>query len=293
MAAALMALVLAGFSPLGVNDVSAGGAPGPGSFIATLAVNFCFVLIALFKGKVRLSMIGTFVPFVALFGAIRLARPGSPWARRFYRHRPRASARAGLRAYRHDRRWSRPRRAFRTGSAARPTGFRCAGPDPPAAAPLAPRAPGEPAEHGHRDERRDVLLAREVVLQDHLDGHRPATTAPAVSTPGSASTRTPRGATTAAEGPVSTIAAAEAGSPRTLSGPMRDGDARVQGAGQRRRVGDEQRPAPADADLRDAEDEQDLGERAPDRQVEGRARRARRGCAGARATAGTRPSPTR
>ncbi|MER0445204.1 hypothetical protein ABR738_11605 [Streptomyces sp. Edi4] len=112
LAAALMALVLAGFSPLGVNDVSPGERQDRSSFITTIAVNFCFVVIALFKGKVRLAMIGTFVPFVALFGAIRLARPGSPWARRLYRRRPRARARATLRAYHHDRRWSAPRRRF-------------------------------------------------------------------------------------------------------------------------------------------------------------------------------------
>ncbi|MEU3369797.1 hypothetical protein ACFYM2_26795 [Streptomyces sp. NPDC006711] len=112
LAAALMALVLAGFSPLGVNDVSAGERQDRSSFITTIAVNFCFVVIALLKGKVRLAMIGTFVPFVALFGAIRLARPGSPWARRLYRRRPRARARATLRAYHHDRRWSAPRRRF-------------------------------------------------------------------------------------------------------------------------------------------------------------------------------------
>jgi hypothetical protein len=52
------------------------------------------------------------VPFVALFGAVRLARPGSPWARRFYRKRPKARARARLRSFRHARRWDRPRRKF-------------------------------------------------------------------------------------------------------------------------------------------------------------------------------------
>ncbi|EMF00398.1 integral membrane protein [Streptomyces mobaraensis NBRC 13819 = DSM 40847] len=35
-----------------------------------------------------------------------MARPGSPWARRFYRNRPRARRRARVRAYRHDARWN-------------------------------------------------------------------------------------------------------------------------------------------------------------------------------------------
>jgi hypothetical protein len=52
------------------------------------------------------------IPVVAVVGSLRLARPGSLWARRFYRRRPRARARAVLRAYHHDRRWSGPRRAL-------------------------------------------------------------------------------------------------------------------------------------------------------------------------------------
>lgn len=60
------------------------------------------------------------VPVVALIGAVRLARPGSPWARRFYARRPRARARARLRAYHHDRRWSGPRRAVQDWIGGRP-----------------------------------------------------------------------------------------------------------------------------------------------------------------------------
>ena len=48
----------------------------------------------------------------ALIGALRLARPASLWARRFYRRRHRARARAVLRAYHHDVRWVGPRRRF-------------------------------------------------------------------------------------------------------------------------------------------------------------------------------------
>jgi hypothetical protein len=64
------------------------------------------------KGKVRMAIFSVIVPLVGLVGLIRLARPGSLWARHFYRHRPRARAKAALRAYRHDRRWARPRRAL-------------------------------------------------------------------------------------------------------------------------------------------------------------------------------------
>jgi hypothetical protein len=110
LTAALVGLVLAGFVPFGVNDLSEEELQDRGSFISTVAVNFVFSLLALSKGKARMAVFGAIVPLVALVGAIRLARPGSPWAKRFYRRRPRARARSRLRAYRHDRRWVGPRR---------------------------------------------------------------------------------------------------------------------------------------------------------------------------------------
>ncbi|MEU6912224.1 hypothetical protein [Streptomyces olindensis] len=112
LTAALVGLLLIGFSPLGVNDLSEDQQQNRAAVIANVVVNFAFALIALFKGKVRLAVLGVIVPLVALVAAVRLARPGSPWAKRFYRRRPRARARSGLRAYHHDRRWAGPRRAF-------------------------------------------------------------------------------------------------------------------------------------------------------------------------------------
>jgi len=110
--AALVGLVLAGFLPFGVNDLSAEELHDRGGVILSVGVNFVFALVALGKGKGRTAVFGVIVPLVALVGAIRLARPGSPWAKRFYRRRPRARARSSLRAYHHDRRWARPRRWF-------------------------------------------------------------------------------------------------------------------------------------------------------------------------------------
>jgi len=112
LTAALVLLVLAGFSPFGVSELSGEEQQNRLGFVLALLVNFCFVLIALFKGKARMAVLGTLVPFVALVGAVRLARPASPWARRFYRDRHRTRARALLRAYHHDVRWAGPRRRF-------------------------------------------------------------------------------------------------------------------------------------------------------------------------------------
>lgn len=118
--AALVGLLLAGFAPFGVNDLSQEELQDRGTVILTIAGNFVCALVALSKGKLRTALFGAIVPVVALVGAIRLARPASPWARRFYRNRPRARARATLRAYRHDRRWAGPSRAFQNWIAGKP-----------------------------------------------------------------------------------------------------------------------------------------------------------------------------
>ncbi|MFJ6751984.1 MULTISPECIES: hypothetical protein [unclassified Streptomyces] len=107
---ALVALILGGFLPFGVNELTANESHDRFQVVRTVGINFLFAVIALTKGKGRIAVIGVFIPFVALFGAIRLARPNSPWARRFYRRRPKARARSRVRAYRHDKRWTGVRR---------------------------------------------------------------------------------------------------------------------------------------------------------------------------------------
>ncbi|MEV7420903.1 hypothetical protein [Streptomyces sp. NPDC089919] len=110
LTAALVCLVLGGFLPFGVNDLTPEERANRGAVVLNTATNFFLALFALWKGKPRTALLGTVVPFVALIGAVRLARPGSPYAKRFYANRPRARAKAGLRAYRHDRRWAVRRR---------------------------------------------------------------------------------------------------------------------------------------------------------------------------------------
>ena len=154
LAAALALLVLSGFSPLGVNEVSPDERQDRASLLLTVAINFLLVLITMFKGKPRMALISVLVPFVAIFGAVRLARPGSLWARRFYRNRPKARAKAGLRAFHHDRRWNRPRHKFQDligGAPDRPEAPDrpdVPGPDAP---PDRPDVPGPDAPPGRPD----------------------------------------------------------------------------------------------------------------------------------------------
>jgi len=112
LTAALVGLMLVGFSPFGVNDMSQEELQDRGSVISTVVINFLFSLAVLSKGKTRMAIFSVIVPLIGLIGLVRLARPCSPWARRFYRRRPRARAKSTLRAYRHDRRWAGPRRRF-------------------------------------------------------------------------------------------------------------------------------------------------------------------------------------
>lgn len=59
-----------------------------------IAVNLLFIVIALFKGRIVLGVLGMLMPLLAYVAAVRVARPRSPWARRFYRPGSRRLARS-------------------------------------------------------------------------------------------------------------------------------------------------------------------------------------------------------
>jgi lysyl-tRNA synthetase class 2 len=69
-------------------------------------------VVCLLKGKLWTGFFGLFIPIVGLVGALRLARPGSPWARRRYTGNPKKLARAERREERIDRTWRAWREAF-------------------------------------------------------------------------------------------------------------------------------------------------------------------------------------
>ena len=64
-------------------------------------------LDAILKGKLWTGFIGIWVPVVAQVGAIRMARPGSPWARSRYADKPEKLARAEVRELRVHARFER------------------------------------------------------------------------------------------------------------------------------------------------------------------------------------------
>jgi len=60
------------------------------------------VVFCLMKGKIWTGVFGLFIPLLAFVGAIRLARPNSPWARRRYTERPKKLAKSQKREARLD-----------------------------------------------------------------------------------------------------------------------------------------------------------------------------------------------
>ncbi|MCX5192646.1 hypothetical protein OOK31_01855 [Streptomyces sp. NBC_00249] len=110
MTSALASLLLCGFLPLGVDGLTPDQEQNRLTAVGTVVFNLLLAVVALYKGKPRMAVLGAIVPLIALVAAVRLARPVSPWARKFYRGRPRTRARTIKRAYRHDRRWSGLRR---------------------------------------------------------------------------------------------------------------------------------------------------------------------------------------
>jgi hypothetical protein len=87
------ALLLVGVTPAGVQDVSnflqlPGTGPALASLLVTLVLLFAFAAITLLKGKIWTGLFGLFLPILFLVGALRLARPHSPWARWRYGKKP-------------------------------------------------------------------------------------------------------------------------------------------------------------------------------------------------------------
>lgn len=70
------------------------------TLVVAVVVDVGLAAACILKGKPRLGLVGIFIPAFSLVGAIRLASPRSPWARRFYAPRKRKLARA-------QKRWAR------------------------------------------------------------------------------------------------------------------------------------------------------------------------------------------
>jgi hypothetical protein len=105
IAVSLGALFLLHTAPLG----SASAEGSRASLTVVITLNLVLVLVAALKGKLFLAAFGVFIPTFALVGAIRLAEPGSIWARRRYGPGSKKRVRAEERYAPYEARW-RPRK---------------------------------------------------------------------------------------------------------------------------------------------------------------------------------------
>jgi hypothetical protein len=100
ISAVLGGLVLMGFLPFSTDS-------GAVTIVLTAVVVLAIAIVAVLKGKYVLGVAGVLVPIIGLVAAVRLAKPGSAWARRRYAPGSRELARATRRSERHARRYRR------------------------------------------------------------------------------------------------------------------------------------------------------------------------------------------
>jgi hypothetical protein len=103
LTAGCLMFALVGVLPFGVANVGPAELSVRGGLATVSVVHALVVLFCAAKGKYRTALFGWFLPGIAWFGAVRLARPGSLWAR--HRYHGRKLARAERRAQRFDARW--------------------------------------------------------------------------------------------------------------------------------------------------------------------------------------------
>ena len=107
LAIGMTGLLLLGARPLGYDDFLTPGQTGGDAVLLRLLailVNIGFAIVSLLKGKIWTGLLGLLVPVLPEIGAIRLARPGSPWARWRYAD----DSRKLRRAYRREARVRQP-----------------------------------------------------------------------------------------------------------------------------------------------------------------------------------------
>lgn len=110
LAAAAMGLLLLGFTPFSVDTSSPAEVIGSilGAFVVFALVAACFA-----KGRLLHGWVGFFILPIAIYGACRLGKPGSAWARRRYGGRDPEKQKRAAERFPPDRRTERFKNAFR------------------------------------------------------------------------------------------------------------------------------------------------------------------------------------
>jgi hypothetical protein len=107
-ASVILLLGLVATAPFGAER----GEEAAWEFWLFIGLNVVFVVVTFLKGKLKLALAGVVFPFFAMVGAFRLAKPGSSWARRFYKPEGRKHRRAVAREAKRRRRWDHRQTRF-------------------------------------------------------------------------------------------------------------------------------------------------------------------------------------
>jgi hypothetical protein len=118
IAASMMGLILLGFSPFTFETDSLDQTIA--SVLSAIVV-FSLVTICFAKQRLLHGTIGFFIFPLAIYGATRLGKPGSPWARRRYGQRRPAKQEKAATRFPPDRRTERFKNAFRNIVGGKPT----------------------------------------------------------------------------------------------------------------------------------------------------------------------------
>jgi hypothetical protein len=100
LAGAVLVLVVIGADPF-----AAEAEAGTTGTAVVVSVNSVFALVCFLKGKIGTGVIGIVVPIVAITGAVRIARPKSPWGLRRYAEGGHKAEKAQVREEHFDARW--------------------------------------------------------------------------------------------------------------------------------------------------------------------------------------------
>lgn len=105
--AVIVAAVLGGLVVLGASPFQEGDTDTIVTVLTTVALTLVIATIGILKGKIVTALAGLLVPVLGIVVAVRLAKPGSPWARRRYKEGSRKLERATARNERYERRYRR------------------------------------------------------------------------------------------------------------------------------------------------------------------------------------------
>ena len=105
-------LIILGFKPAGTNTAGLTRGAAAGVIAITVVIDLCFAVVCLVKGKFWTGFFSIFVPLLGVVGAIRVARPTSPWAHKRYGQKPGRLAKAQRREAHVNATWRAWREAF-------------------------------------------------------------------------------------------------------------------------------------------------------------------------------------